>query len=89
MKPIFRCGYCDQTGIKEEIEKHEQECIYNYTKKSCLTCKHAENKIVRVTCKRNVEIPDGKMYENCGLYEWDEKHTTGVTNIFGSLFGVH
>ena len=40
MKQLFRCDYCDQTGTAEEIEKHEVRCIHNYTKRSCLTCKH-------------------------------------------------
>ena len=32
MKPLFMCEYCDKIGVAEEIEIHEETCIYNYNK---------------------------------------------------------
>ena len=90
MKKLFRCDYFDKTGTAEEIEKHEAECIHNYTKRSCLTCKHKEIKTwTRYTCKANKDIPEGKYIEQCPQYEWDEKDMTkmSVNNVFGNLFG--
>ena len=90
MKQLFRCDFCDQIGTAEEIEKHESECIYNYKKRSCLTCKYKEiKKFTSYTCAMNKEIPAGKYFEQCPQYEWDEKDMSkmSVDNIFGSLFG--
>jgi hypothetical protein len=91
MKPIFRCEYCDKLGTEEEITKHEAECIYNHTKKSCFTCKHAENKIIKFVCKLGKDIPEGKLFEYCPEYEWDEKEfairtASPFSNIFGGIF---
>ena len=90
MKAIFRCEYCDQMGTAEEIEKHEDECIHNRTKRSCLTCKHKVLKsLQKYECALNRDIPDGKYYEQCPQYEWDEKDHSARTwnNVFGNLFG--
>lgn len=92
MKPIYRCEYCDKMGTKEDILKHEEECIYNYTKRSCYTCKHAEAKVYKYTCKLDIEIPEGRIYTGCSQYEWDEKdnaHKDPVkfNSLFGGLFG--
>jgi len=92
MKPLFRCEYCDKIGTEEELTKHEAECINNYTKRSCHTCKHAENKITKFNCKLGKEIPEGKLFEYCPAYEWDEKDHTSrnpvpFNNLFGGLFG--
>ena len=90
MKAIFRCEYCDQMGTAEEIEKHEGECIHNRTKRSCLTCKH---KVVasmpKCECALNVDIPDGKYFEQCKKYEWDEYDyaARSYNSMFGNLFG--
>jgi hypothetical protein len=79
-------------GVEEVIAKHELECIHNFNKRSCLTCKHAENKITRVICKAGQDIPEGKIYEHCKSYEWDEKdyttrNPTVMNTLFGGLFG--
>ena len=92
MKPIYRCEYCDKMGTEEDILEHEETCTYNYNKKSCPTCKHAENRLLKYTCKIGKEIPEGQMYVGCGKYEWDEidhAHTNPVTfnNLFGGIFG--
>lgn len=91
MKQIFRCEYCSEIGTAEEIEKHEAECICNYNKKSCLTCKHASRGLTTYTCNIGRQIPEGKYIEECRYYEWDGKdHTTRNFfngSIFGGLFG--
>lgn len=92
MKPIFRCEYCDKMDVEEEVLKHEKECIYNYTKRSCFTCKHAENKITRFNCKAGKDIPEGQQFVNCEKYEWDEidhahPNPTAFNNLFGGIFG--
>lgn len=87
MKQLFRCEYCNEIGTAEEMTKHEAECIHNYTKRSCMTCKYAQRSFTKFTCDAGREIPDRKLIEYCNNYEWDEKdHTT--KNIFGgNLFG--
>ena len=89
MKPLFRCEYCDKTGIEEEIAKHEEECFYNYNKRSCTTCKHAQIKGLKYICNAGKEIPEGKMFIGCESYAWDEKdHCQAATSsVFGNLFG--
>ena len=92
MKPIFRCEYCDKMGTEEDILKHEEECLYNYTKRACYTCKHAEAKVHKYNCKLDKEIPEGKIYTCCDKYEWDEVDHThpnpiAFNNLFGGMFG--
>ena len=92
MKQIFRCEYCDKMGTEKDILEHEEECLYNYTKRACYTCKHAEGKVLRYACKLGKEIPEGKIYTGCDEYEWDEvDHThsnpTAFNNLFGGIFG--
>jgi hypothetical protein len=89
MKQLFRCEYCDQTGTAEEIQKHEEECMYNYNKRSCWTCKHAEVCLPTVTCKAGKEIPKDNYIKNCDRYENDGKdHTkpSAAKYLFGGLF---
>lgn len=93
MKPLFRCEYCDKIGTEAEIIAHEDSCINNYNKRSCMTCLHAENKITRINCKCKKEIPEGKIYEHCGEYVWDQKDHTSrnpipFNNLFGGAFGI-
>jgi hypothetical protein len=87
MKQLFRCEYCSETGTADEIAKHEAECIFNYDKRSCLTCKHAENKFTKYICNAGKDIPEGKYLEQCSNYEWDEKDHTGKSIFGGNLFG--
>ena len=92
MKPLFRCEYCDKIGTEEDILEHEQICLFNHIIKSCSTCKHAENKIIKFNCKAGKEIPEGQKFVNCDKYEWDEvDHThanpTAFNNLFGGIFG--
>lgn len=91
MKPLFICEFCGEIGTEEEISKHESECIYDYTKRSCFTCKHSENLIVRIKCKLGKEIPEGKIWEQCPSYEKEDKSYTNInkpqrSSIFGGIF---
>ena len=91
MKPLFRCDYCDKIGTEDEILKHEFECIYNHTKRSCLTCKYKkELGLVNLSCDSGREIPAGTYYENCPCYVWDEKihssdNPVGTNSLFGGV----
>lgn len=92
MKAIYRCDFCDKTGTAEEIMQHEESCLYNYNKRSCMTCKFAENKITKFNCTAGKEIPEGQMFTGCDKYEWDKiDHakacSSTLTNLFGGLFG--
>jgi hypothetical protein len=43
---------------------------------------------MKFKCLCGTEIPDGKMFEFCGKYEWDEKnHASNTDNFFRGLFG--
>lgn len=92
MKTIFRCEYCDKLGTEDEIILHEETCIFNYTKRSCNTCKYAETPGFRYyKCIKGNDIPEGHLFSNCANYEWDEKpHTTRnpvmANNLFGGVF---
>ena len=91
MKPVFKCEYCKFMGTEEEVMKHETDCVDNYDKKSCHTCKHRKTYFRTTTiyeCENGVDIPEGKMFENCGSYERKEKeHYTTTGSIFGDIFG--
>jgi hypothetical protein len=89
MKPLFRCEYCNKTGIEEEIAKHEEECFYNYNKHSCTTCKRAQIKGLKYSCAGGKDIPEGKMFIGCDLYIWDGEDHSKVdsSSVFGNLFG--
>ena len=87
MKPIYRCEYCNFTGIKEEVQKHEEECVKNYNLKSCLSCKHCmSDGFQKVECKQGIEIPEGKMRTNCSKHEVGEMEVVGFMKMFGDLF---
>lgn len=87
MKPIYRCEYCDVTGTEEEVQKHEEECIKNYNKKSCYTCKHCNTDgLKKVECKKGKEIPEGKYFERCPMHEVGEPEITGIMSMFTDLF---
>lgn len=89
MKPVYQCDYCDHIGTEDDVRKHEEQCMYNYNRKSCWTCKHKDRKtLMRFKCLLDVEIPENMLMEFCGKYEWDEqKHDKTVPNLFGSFFG--
>lgn len=85
MKPIYRCEYCDFTGVEEEVLKHEENCHKNYNLKSCLTCKHCKTDGFKIVeCKQGREILEGKMYIGCSKHEVGEVEVVGIMK---TLFG--
>lgn len=86
MKLLYRCEYCNEMGTEEEIREHEESCLWNYTKKSCYTCKHASRKLMTITCDAGVELESGKYMEGCRKWEHDEQNHARK-NPFGNIFG--
>ena len=90
MKPVFKCDYCSQMGTEEEIREHEPQCMDNYDRKSCYTCVHKKlinkNKEWCYECKAGKEIPTGKFFEFCPLYERKEKSGDILDDLFNDLF---
>lgn len=86
MKQLFRCEYCNETGTEEEILAHEVQCLWNYTKRTCYTCKHATRKVTSITCAAGRELESGKYMEGCSQHECDGCNHA-MKNPFGSFFG--
>ena len=91
MKQLFKCDYCSKIGTTEQIAEHEKECMYNYHKRSCWTCKHAEMCLLTVKCNAGKEIPTDKYIEQCDKYEHDgidhSKVSAAKTLFGGTGFG--
>ena len=93
MKQIFRCEYCDKLGTEEELLKHEEDCIHNYTKRSCLTCKNrGKLGLNNFACTLGKPVAEGHYYQYCKTYERDEKDYTTrnpwtMNSLFGGIFG--
>lgn len=88
MKPVFKCDYCTFMGTEDEVKEHEIICTENYTRRSCLTCKHKLYKgVTKFECACGKEIPDGKMFEFCPHYERKEQSDNPLSNLFGDIFG--
>ena len=91
MKPVFKCDYCSQMGTEEEIKEHEQNCINNYSKRSCYTCK---NKAIRpasekgwyLQCKLGKEIPSGSVIEFCEHYNKKEENQSSLDELIDMFF---
>lgn len=87
MKPIYRCEYCNVTGTEEEILKHEEECLKNYNRKGCTTCKHCWTDGLKTAgCKKGREIPDGMTLEGCPDHEVGEFEVRGFMGAFMEVF---
>jgi hypothetical protein len=86
MKQLFRCEYCTEVGTEEEILKHEETCIWNYTKRTCYTCRHANRNIMKFTCCAGRDLEEGKYMEGCSSWDRDDRDHT-IKNPFGSIFG--
>ena len=87
MKPVFKCEYCDFMSTEDKVKKHEIECMDNYTRRSCFTCKHkGYQNAKQLKCACGIEIPENKIWEFCSKYERREKEET-LTNLFSGLFG--
>lgn len=90
MRQVYQCDYCDFRGTEEEVLKHEEKCIHNTSKKSCLTCKYKKYKDLKtVVCTNGVDIPGGQYMQYCPNYEDEEKRKSNdnFSNIFGNIFG--
>lgn len=90
MKPVFKCDYCSQMGTEEEIKEHEQNCINNYSKRSCYTC---ENKMIRpasrgrcLKCKLGKEIPNGSVIEFCEHYNKKKENQFPIDDLIDIFF---
>jgi hypothetical protein len=78
-------------GTQDAVEKHESECIENYNKKSCLTCKHKrQDNLHCFQCELGKEIPFGQYYEQCSQYERAERYDWRgqVNNMFDWMGGI-
>ena len=40
MKRTWRCDFCDETGTKWQMNKHEPNCVHNPARQLCYTCKY-------------------------------------------------
>ena len=86
MKQLFRCEYCNETGTADEIQEHEAQCLWNYTKRTCYTCKHATRNMLNFTCNAGRELESGKYMEGCSSWEWDDKNHA-AKSPWGDVFG--
>jgi hypothetical protein len=42
MKQLWVCDYCGESGNKNVIRPHEEDCDYNPANKRCGSCKHKD-----------------------------------------------
>ena len=88
MKPVFQCEYCDFMGTEEKVAEHEINCFDNYTRRSCLTCKHrGYQSIHQIKCACGRELPEDKILEFTHQYERKERPEYPLSDLFGGLFG--
>ena len=45
------------------------------------------NSLVKYECDKEIDIPEGKIFEFCKSYERKEKSDTPLSDIFAGLFG--
>ena len=91
MKPVFKCDYCSKMGTEEEIIEHEPVCMDNYDRRSCYTCVHRGkfsmvNNLIKYECAKEIDIPEGRIFEFCNSYERKIKIDNPLSNLFGNLF---
>ena len=86
MKQIFRCEYCTETGTEDEIREHEEACLWNYNKRTCYTCRHADKNVMKITCAAGRELESGKYMEGCSAWEWDDRNHA-AKSPWGNIFG--
>lgn len=92
MKPVFKCDYCKFMGTEEEVKEHELTCMDNYDRKSCYTCQHrgklnVVNSLVKYECGKEIDIPEGKIFEFCDSYERKIKPDNQFDDLVSSFFG--
>lgn len=88
MKPVFKCDYCSFMGTEQEVKEHEINCVHNYTRRSCHTCKHQKYKTaMSYECAEGKEIPEGKFIEFCGKYEKRDRTGGPFGDLIDAMFG--
>lgn len=90
MKQVYKCDYCSFMGTEEEVRDHETKCPDNHDRRSCSTCKNrgrlrTEEFGIKYDCEKGKDIPVGKEYVNCELYEQKEK--SPYYDLVRSMFG--
>ena len=93
MKPVFKCDYCEFMGTEEDVKNHENTCINNYDKRSCYTCEHRGvltfvNGIPKYKCDKEIDIPEGTIFEFCKSYERKKETHDRATNFIKDIFGM-
>lgn len=88
MKPVFKCDYCNFMGTEEEVKEHEPICMNNYDRRSCYTCQHKGklslvNNLVKYECNKEIDIPEGNIFEFCSSYERHE----GKSPLYDAMKG--
>lgn len=77
MYSVYGCDYCGKIGRYSEISEHESTCDYNPKNRTCLTCKHFEErcggeyrKCLKVD-QQTYELTGNRegIYRNCPEYE--------------------
>lgn len=86
MKPVFKCDYCNFMGTSGEVEKHEQDCMFNYDLHSCHTCAHRAGTLLSVTCDKGVKVPDNHIYKFCKSYKRRMEEPGLVDLLFGGRY---
>ena len=71
MKQIWKCDFCDKTGIKEEIEKHEKNCSYDKSLKNCYTCEKLIPDMIYEVCVIGFDVERYKKKGKCP--KWAER----------------
>ena len=91
MKPVYKCDYCQYMDTEEKVREHEPACRNNYDRRSCYTCQHKDgfsmkNNLIKYKCKKEIDIPEGKIFEFCESYERGEVPgdlSEYISHIFG------
>lgn len=92
MKPVYKCDYCKFMGTEEEVREHELNCMDNYDRRSCYTCKyrgmaHIVDKLVKYECNKRINVPAGSIIEFCKSYERKPKPDSPYSDLITSMFG--
>ena len=72
MQPVYQCDYCEKTGPKAEIKKHEQNRVFNKARRTCHTCGHRQG-WTSFKCKNGKELPEKSYMQNCDAWAEDVK----------------
>lgn len=89
MQPVYQCDYCEKTGPKAEIEKHERDCVFNKAQRTCHTCGHRKG-WTSFKCKKDKELPENSYMRHCDAWSEDVKEVNlndPFSVYFDSFFG--